>query len=432
MSETAIQTAANPALPPLAPGVELPGVRAPRTKGKWAWLMKPLTIAASLRITVVLFFLAILLIFFGTLAQVDEGILTVVHKYFRCFIAWIPLRIFFSRSGSIVPGRFPFPGGWMIAGLLLINVLAAHATRFRLTWKRSGVLILHAGLIIMIAGEFITGLFAVETRMAIVAGQSADYVFSIEAVELAFIRPNSDGTEHVISIPDSRLKKDREITDTDLPFVVEVVKFMPNSESPRHPKDDFDNPATAGLGRYRMCRELPERGGTGTESSIDMPSAYISLHDPKTGAVSGTYLFSTHFSDTGEPQTVEWGDKHYEVELRFKRTYKPYTVYLQSVKTEFYENTQMPKSYTSRIRLVDPQFGVDRDATITMNEPLRYRGETFYQAGAPEGNMVTVLQVVRNPGWLLPYVSCVTVGVGMLVHFGILLIGFLRRRVATA
>ena len=42
----------------------------------------------------------------------------------------------------------------------------------------------------------------------------------------------------------------------------------------------------------------------------------------------------------------------------------------------------------------------------------------------------TELQVVRNPGWLIPYISCVLVTLGMAVHFGLSLTNFLRRRAA--
>ena len=42
----------------------------------------------------------------------------------------------------------------------------------------------------------------------------------------------------------------------------------------------------------------------------------------------------------------------------------------------------------------------------------------------------TILQVVRNPGWLLPYIAVSLGALGMLVHFGLHLTGFLRRRVA--
>ena len=68
---------------------------------------------------------------------------------------------------------------------------------------------------------------------------------------------------------------------------------------------------------------------------------------------------------------------------------------------------------------------------ISMNNPLRYHGETFYQA---DWNKVTekgtVLQVVRNPGWLIPYISCVVVTLGLVLHFGIYLTQFLVRRAA--
>jgi hypothetical protein len=65
--------------------------------------------------------------------------------------------------------------------------------------------------------------------------------------------------------------------------------------------------------------------------------------------------------------------------------------------------------------------------TILMNQPLRYQGETFYQASVI-GSNGTVLQVVRNPGWLLPYISCIMVGLGMLIHFTMNLSTFLNRR----
>jgi hypothetical protein len=68
---------------------------------------------------------------------------------------------------------------------------------------------------------------------------------------------------------------------------------------------------------------------------------------------------------------------------------------------------------------------------IWMNHPLRHRGETFYQSGTIPGegkDSGTVLQVVRNPGWLLPYLSCAVVAIGMLIHFGMNLLKFTSRR----
>jgi hypothetical protein len=52
-----------------------------------------------------------------------------------------------------------------------------------------------------------------------------------------------------------------------------------------------------------------------------------------------------------------------------------------------------------------------------MNNPLRYAGLTFYQASYGQDDRLSVLQVVRNPGWLLPYIACGLAGLGMLAHF---------------
>src|SRR5262249_49664635 len=99
---------------------------------------------ASLRLTIVLFLLSMILVFCGTVAQKDFGVWTVVNGYFRSLLVWIPFKIFFPVAylqKHPVPGAFPFPGGWLIGGALLVNLLAAHLVRFKLSWKRSGILI---------------------------------------------------------------------------------------------------------------------------------------------------------------------------------------------------------------------------------------------------------------------------------------------------
>src|ERR1041385_2540686 len=68
-----------------------------------------------------------------------------------------------------------------------------------------------------------------------------------------------------------------------------------------------------------------------------------------------------------------------------------------------------------------------------MNNPLRYNGETFYQASFDPDNdrlekKVTILQVVHNPGWLTPYLSCALGALGLMVQFGQHLFGFAKKR----
>lgn len=40
----------------------------------------------------------------------------------------------------------------------------------------------------------------------------------------------------------------------------------------------------------------------------------------------------------------------------------------------------------------------------------------------------SVLQVVRNPSWLLPYISCAMMAAGLLAQFGLHLARFATRR----
>src|SRR5437588_11793498 len=65
--------------------------------------LRCLKLLASLRITVVLMALSILLVFFGTLAQVDQGIGAVLHQYFRTGLAMIPWQVF-VRFGQVFFG----------------------------------------------------------------------------------------------------------------------------------------------------------------------------------------------------------------------------------------------------------------------------------------------------------------------------------------
>jgi hypothetical protein len=118
---------------------------------------------ASLRLTVALFAMAIFLIFAGTMAQVDKDIWQVMGEYFRTWIAWIPLQVFFPRSffsgePPHVPGSIPFPGGWLIGTAMGINLLAAHTLRFKV--QASGPRLL-AGLATIAIGVVLTWIVVV-------------------------------------------------------------------------------------------------------------------------------------------------------------------------------------------------------------------------------------------------------------------------------
>jgi hypothetical protein len=321
----------------------------------------------------------------------------------------------------------------LLGGLLLANLLAAHIVRFRLTWKRSGVLILHSGLVLLFVGEFITREFAIEQRMTIDEGQTVNYTEDSRKFELAIIDRSDPKEDQITAIPESILRGKGRIVGPVLPFEIEVEQYMTNSALEK-PGPGKPNRATAGNmitpGAEQIAVEMPEVSGVEPNQKIDIPSMYVKLFKKGANEPLGTWLLSVWLKD----DHIEIDGKKYYLSFRFKRYYKPYSVKLIDFRFDRYIGTEKPKNYSSQIILNDSDMGiVNREQTIRMNEPMRHRGETFYQSNfMNEGTRVetTVLQVVRNPGWLIPYISCILVSVGMLLHFGIYLNQFLTRRAA--
>ena len=105
MDKTAIQTSVPPVAVPAPAATAGPAPKPARRRGP---VMQFVLALASLKLTVALMALALGLVFVGTLAQVDEGIWTVVEKYFRSAFVLVPLQLFFPRAWH-VPGAVPYP-----------------------------------------------------------------------------------------------------------------------------------------------------------------------------------------------------------------------------------------------------------------------------------------------------------------------------------
>jgi len=369
----------------------------------------------------------------------EFGIWTVVDQYFWSWVVWVPTDLFrqfasvflsewFPKDGPRWTSTFPFPAGKLLGGLMLLNLLAAHLVRFRLTWKRSGVLLIHSGLILLFVGEFVTREYAIEQRMSIREGSSTSYTEDSRHMELAFVDPSDPEQDRVVVIPEGMLRAGRgRISHPDLPVDVEVVDYFTNSRLDT--KAGKANPATAGVGKGVVAVRQQDVSGVDTSQKADIPAAYVRLYD-KGGAELGTYLVSLQITLMGGHDDVTAGGKTYRMNLRNIRYYKPYSLYLVKFRFDRYEGTQKAKNFSSEVVIRDEQGREVRDQTIKMNDPLRYAGETFYQSSFDPDESGTILQVVQNPGWLIPYISCVVVGVGMLIHFGIHLTQFLMRRAA--
>src|SRR6266705_1698259 len=172
----------------------------------------------SLKLTIICLAAAMVLIFAGTIAQVHLGIHEAQQRYFQSMFVWWPAE----GVGFTIP---IFPGGHLIGAVLLINLIAAHAKRFRWTWRKLGIHLTHAGLIIMLAGGLFTDLFAVESHTQLTGGETKNYSEDGLGMELAVIDVTDSDLDQVTAIPDTVLRHHRTIAYWSLPFRIVVRNF---------------------------------------------------------------------------------------------------------------------------------------------------------------------------------------------------------------
>ena len=470
-----------------------------------AALLRPL---ASLRLTVALMVLSTLLIFFGTLAQTQQGIWAVMEAYFRSVWVWVPLSLFGPR-GNGWPGGFPFVGGGTLGVLLLVNLVAAHGVRFKvlpggrrrvvgsaltllgvalvaatflyppvtsvvvdhglvplfglglllmlpllagcvvLFGSRAGLVLVHASLILLLLGEGLTAVMAHESQMPIYTGATTTWSQDIRTSELAVTRPVEGDPSQVRTwaVPQALLERAEESGEAvplpDLGLTVRVKEFLPNARLLARSDEVAEGAlavpaqATHGLGAGRLLAdEQPEVSGAG-DQRVNEPAAIVELVDAAGGGSLGSLVVAIRLEDPATPfvpivQKLDTPAGELGVAMRFERTYRDFAVRLDEFRHDLYPGTQVPKNFSSEVTLLEAA-GTQRPALIRMNEPLRYAGETWFQMNwirpGPAGgdDRGTVLQVVNNPSWTVPYIAVTVGGLGLLMHFVWRLWSYLKR-----
>jgi hypothetical protein len=409
-------------------------------------------IFTSLRLTVVLLAFAIILVFIGTLAQVDEGLYNAQARYFRQWIV-LGLDVFGHRIPVILPG------GYLIGTLLLVNLLAAHIYRFQLSVKKIGIQLAHAGVILLLVGQLITDMLAHETQMHFYQGETQSWSESPQSYELIFETPMGSKANQVISIPASWLARSSVIQNTNLPFTISVKEYWKNSEPSFRAPMMTNGPPLAPNG-VALNFDFSPASEAKTTDDKNVPTALIEL-DGAGGslgdwvvsdwtddaqmiegvrdnyvAVAGDQMARQIIKDLTQAQSVSVDGKKYAFMLRAERTVFPFSLTLLKATHTLYEGTDIPKDFRSLVQLQNPQTGENRQVEISMNHPLRYAGLTFYQyqmnasEAAVEAGQTpsSVLMVVHNPGWLTPYVGCGMVAAGLVIQFMFHLVGFITKR----
>lgn len=382
---------------------------------------------SSLHLTVWLLTFSMVLIFFGTLAQVETGIWKTQKDYFESFfVVWSYPHEAVGYE-NLYWLRVPMPGGYTIGALLLLNLSSAFVVRFKASWAKVGIYAIHIGLITLILSELMTDFLSVESKMSIDEGGRSNHSFTYMDNELAFIDRSAPNHDILHVIPVSMLKPGTEVDVPDTPLKIRTVSFYPNVQMGRA-QGPIQSPATQGAA-VKMGIEVTPTAIDYSDNTVNAATAYVEVFGPE-GSL-GTWLVSNLIDDRFPPQMVSLGDRSWEMVLRFKRHYHPFEIQLLDFKFDRYPGTEIPFNYSSEV-IVHPDEGTPQKALIYMNHPLRYAGLTFYQASFSQDERTTILQVVRNPGWLLPYVSVLLMGLGMIYQFAFHFAKFLKKHSAAS
>jgi hypothetical protein len=403
----------------------------------------------SLRLTVVLLAFAIVLVFIGTLAQVDEGLYNAQSRYFR---QWIVLGLdLFGRRVPIL-----LPGGYLIGTMLLVNLLAAHIYRFQLSAKKIGIQLAHGGVILLLVGQLVTDMLARESQISFSEGQVRSYSESANHYELAFTSAAGSNSEQVVAFPTQLLASGAQLQDPNLPFTIHVKQFWKNSDTQfRAPMMQNGPPLTTN--GIALNFDFWRTNEVKTMDDKNAPTAEIELITP--GGSLGDWVASDWADDgakieeiregytpmlgadgankvvaeLAQPQFVYVNGKKFTFALRPEQIRFPFSLTLIQATHTVYEGTDIPKDFRSRVLLKNPRTGENREVEISMNHPLRYAGLTFYQQQMNAGEATqqaglapwSLLQVVHNPGWLTPYIGCGMVAAGLVIQFLLHLVRFI-------
>lgn len=353
----------------------------------------------SVKLTVVLLSLLFILTFWGTVAQVYNGLYLAQQRYFESFY-------------FLAMGFFPFPGGQLVMWGLFTNLVSVAFLRLAYRWRNSGIVIIHYGLLLFLFSGFVTLFSTHETYLSLQEGHASNVSSAYYNWEISVWEKSSSGSasnidREVTAVSANKLNQGQVIDLSELGFQMTVKEFHKNCGAYQENADRGNNPLN-GSGIH-VLKPLP----LDKQPEKNDPGVILTVQ-PAKGEKMDILLFGNEL----QPTSFKAGDKEYTMALRLARQPLPFTLKLDDFVMEKHPGTETARSFKSLVS-IETQ-GAWRNKTISMNNPLRYRDFTIYQASYAidqMGRETSTLAVVKNAGRVLPYVSTFVTFAGLALHF---------------
>ena len=347
----------------------------------------------------------IILVFFGTIAQKDIGLYASQMKYFSSF--------YFLFLGFI-----PLPGGRLVLLLMTVNLFSSMFKRNLWQLKKIGIIIVHLGGLLLLAGGGLTAYFSSEGNMVIAEGESSNYVDDYHNMELAFVNNSlKDSLEYTV-VDESLFYEGSRFQIFDEGPEIYIISNIKNVriENRISPADSIYKGL---LEKFVLLPKKPE-----PENTQNRPALIYKIQGTSNGS-DGIYGL---FLGQGLNDPFKINDQIFHSEYRRERTYVPFNIELIDFEKIMHPGTNVAKSFSSDVNLIEND--IPRRTLIKMNEPLRHKGYTFFQASFIDDSDVetTVLATVKNYGRLFPYISSIIMSIGLLIHLLLMIPKMVRRK----
>ena len=346
----------------------------------------------SIKLTVSLLIALFFLILFATFSQVDLGIFEANKKYFTSWFIWQ------STPFGPIPIYF---GGMLIGLLLVINLITSHATNFKFKRSYLGIFLIHFGLVLLIVGSAFTSWFADEMQIAIAETKNTNYVEYPTEFDFVLIDASFSDVDQIYSVPIGDIADSEVLSVNDI--TLSLHAYYPNSiinqrgiVSKKYDEMGYDFK----LIPLPMTYKSDEKNIPGMDVTISVDTQPL-----------GRFIF---WGGTAIYQELAVNGKNYLMTVRPKREYLPFQLTLNQFTKKEYDRSEIAELYRSNVTVTSEHGNFD--TSISMNEPLRHKGYTFFQASFTEDEATSVFQVVRNPSWLIPYISSLLIVIGLFVQ----------------
>lgn len=349
----------------------------------------------SLHLTVAAIMVLAVLVIWGTFYQVDNGIYAAQERFFT---AWI----------TMIAGIIPFPAVKTVVSVLSLNLLVAAFRKRPLNINTFGLIVIHIGVAVLIAGTAIASNYNKESAVILAQGQSASETnnfASWQFVASVTGRENGAASSKVYRFDLKKLRQGQRIKLPPTSIKVTLQNIYKNCAVKL---DTADRQAITALHPIKLS----------TDEGRNTPGIIYSVAAPGNGN-KGEQLNKVNFLYSGvvDPTPFYYGHDTIMLSLEPEPMPLPFKVTLLKFSAAWHPGTDKAKSFESRLRVLGKN--VDREVVVEMNRPFRYKSYTFYQMGYSEqdGGYTTTLAVVKNPLRYMPYIASLIIVAGLFLHF---------------